>query len=61
MTRKVVTATPTTEITEIAQVLLVEHISSLPIIDGANRPIGILTVSDILRAIMRHASLELWT
>ena len=61
MTTKVVTATPITEITEIARVLLVEHISSLPIIDGANRPIGILTVSDILRAIMRHASLELWT
>ncbi len=61
MTTKVVTATPTTEITEIARVLLVEHVSSLPIIDGANRPIGILTVSDILRAIMRHASLELWT
>ncbi|MDA2911521.1 CBS domain-containing protein [Nitrospiraceae bacterium AH_259_D15_M11_P09] len=61
MTTKVVTATPTTEITEIARVLLVEHISSLPIIDGANRPIGILTVSDILRAMMRHASLELWT
>ncbi|MEC4686734.1 MAG: CBS domain-containing protein [Nitrospirota bacterium] len=61
MTTKVVTATPITEITEIARVLLVEHISSLPIIDGANRPIGILTASDILRAIMRLASLELWT
>lgn len=61
MTTRVVTATPTTEITEIARVLLVEHISSLPTNDGANRPIGILTVSDILRAIMRHASLELWT
>ncbi|MFQ5932249.1 MAG: HPP family protein, partial [Nitrospiraceae bacterium] len=61
MTTKVVTAIPITEITEIARVLLVEHISSLPIIDGANRPIDILTVSDILRAIMRHASLELWT
>ncbi len=55
MTTKVVTATPTTEITEIARVLLVEHISSLPIIDGANRPIGMLTVSDILRTIMRLA------
>ncbi len=61
MTTKVVTTTPTTEITEIARVLLVEYISSLPIIDGANRPIGILTVSDILRAIVRLASLELWT
>ncbi len=61
MTTKVVTATPTTEMTEIARVMLIEHISSLPIIDGANRPVGILTVSDILRAIMRHASLELWT
>jgi acetoin utilization protein AcuB len=61
MKTEVLTATPTTDITEIARVMLEERISALPIIDGAHHPVGMLTVSDILRALVNRAHLELWT
>ncbi len=61
MKTEVLTATPTTDITEIARVMLAERISALPIIDGAHHPVGMVTVSDILRALVNRARLELWT
>lgn len=61
MSTKVLTATPTTEIHEMARVMLTERISALPIIDGLHHPIGIVTITDILRCVMMRAPLELWT
>lgn len=61
MTSKVLVATATTEIREIAQVMLHERISAMPIIDQSNRPVGMLTVTDILRAIVNRAPLEMWS
>jgi acetoin utilization protein AcuB len=61
MKTEVITATPTTDMTEIARVMLDERISALPIIDGARHPIGMVTVSDILRVLVSPAHLELWT
>jgi acetoin utilization protein AcuB len=61
MSTRVLTATPTTEIREIAGVMLDEHVSAVPIVDSARHPLGILTTSDILRAIVRRSPLELWT
>jgi acetoin utilization protein AcuB len=61
MSTRVLTATPTTEIREIAGVMLDEHVSAVPIVDSARHPVGILTTSDILRAIVRRSPLELWT
>lgn len=61
MSTRVLTATPTTEIHEIAGVMLDEHVSAVPIVDSTRHPVGILTTSDILRAIVRRSPLELWT
>ena len=61
MTSKVLVATATTEIRDIAQVMLHERISAMPIIDETNRPVGMLTVTDILRAIVNRAPLEMWS
>jgi acetoin utilization protein AcuB len=61
MKTEVITATPATDMTEIARVMLDERISALPIIDGARHPIGMVTVSDILRVLVSPAHLELWT
>jgi len=61
MTSKVLVATATTEIREIAQVMLHERISAMPIIDEMKRPAGMLTVTDILRAIVNRAPLEMWS
>jgi acetoin utilization protein AcuB len=60
MNNRVLSATPTTEIREIARVMLEEQVSGIPILDSSNHPIGILTTSDILRAIVHRSPLELW-
>jgi CBS domain-containing protein len=41
--------------------MLRENISALPILDTDHRPVGILTTTDILRALVSHAPLEVWT
>lgn len=61
MSNRVLSATATTEIREIAHVMLDEQINAIPILDSSRRPIGILTTSDILRAIAHRSSLDLRT
>jgi acetoin utilization protein AcuB len=61
MNSRVLSATPTTEIREIAHVMLDEHVNAIPILDSSRHPVGILTTSDILRAIVHRSPLELWT
>ena len=61
MSSRVLSATPTTEIREIAHVMLDEHVNAIPILDSSRHPVGILTTSDILRAIVHRSPLELWT
>jgi acetoin utilization protein AcuB len=61
MSSQVLSATPTTEIREIAHVMIDEQVSAIPILDSSRHPIGILTTSDILRAIVHRSPLELWT
>jgi acetoin utilization protein AcuB len=57
---KVLTASPETEIREIAHILFEKRIGSMPILDENGRLIGIITRSDILRAIINHAPFDLW-
>jgi len=61
MSCRVLSATSTTEICEIAHVLLGEHEGAIPIFDSPPHPVGILTTSDILRAIAHRSPLKLWT
>ena len=61
MSSRVLSATPATEIREIGHVMLDEHVSATPILDNSRHLVGILTTSDILRAIVHRSPLELWT
>jgi acetoin utilization protein AcuB len=61
MTTRVLAATAASDIREVAQVMLLERISAMPIIDEMRRPVGMVTVTDILRAIVNRAPLELWS
>ena len=61
MNSRVLSATPTTEIREIAHIMLEEHVSGIPILDSSRHLIGILTTSDILRAIAHRSPLDLRT
>ena len=59
----VLTAGPKTNIRELARVLIEQDIRGMPIVDqGENPPrvIGVVTRSDILRALINYAPLELW-
>lgn len=61
MTSRVISATPTTDIREIARVMLDEQIHAIPILDGDRRLVGILSTRDLLRGIANYGPLELWT
>ena len=61
MVTNILTARPQTEIGAIAQVMISHRIGCLPILDQKGGLVGILTRSDILRAIVNHAPIELWT
>ena len=61
MSSRVLSATPTTEIRKIAHVMLDEQVRAIPILDSSRHLVGILTTSDILRAIVHRSPLELWT
>jgi acetoin utilization protein AcuB len=60
MTTPVLVAHPDAEIRLVARVLFEEHIGAMPIIDEQSIPVGILTRSDILRAVIQRAPLHLW-
>jgi acetoin utilization protein AcuB len=60
MSRRVVTATPDTQIREIARLLFERRIGVMPIVDYSGRLVGIITRSDILRTLVNNAPLELW-
>jgi len=58
--KKVLTATPETQIREIARVLIEQRKGVMPIVDANAHMVGIITRSDILRTIVNQAPLELW-
>lgn len=60
MAARVITALADTPIREVARVLFDQHIGAMPIVNSADVPIGIVTRSDILQALVKHAPLEMW-
>jgi len=60
MTTQVLSATPDTEIRDIAKILFDENIGCMPLIDDNEHLTGILTRKDILRAVINKAPIDLW-
>ncbi|MBU1109952.1 MAG: CBS domain-containing protein [Candidatus Riflebacteria bacterium] len=56
----VLTTLPHAEIHQIARILFDEHIGAMPVIDNENIVIGIITRSDILRALGQLGAIEIW-
>ena len=52
MTKTVHTAKPTEPLLSVAQRLLSAHIGSLPVVDDANAVAGIVTKTDLLKALV---------
>ncbi len=57
---RVLTASPDTEIREIARILFEEQIGAMPIVNSTGSLVGIITRSDILKALVNKGPLELW-
>lgn len=60
ITDEVITEKADTYIHDIARVLLEEHIGCMPIVNDAKKVMGIITRSDILRALIKRAPLDIW-
>ena len=60
MTKEVLTAAPDAEIREVVRVMFDEKIGAIPITGGAGEVSGIITRSDILRALLDQGPIELW-
>ena len=61
MSREVITADPVSDIRRVAQVMLEYHLDAVPIVDEQDALIGIVSRSDILRAVMNDPPLTMWS
>lgn len=60
VSRPVLVASPEAEFRALARVLLEEHIGALPIVSEAVGLVGMITRSDILRALVAHPDFDQW-
>ena len=61
VSRPVLVASPETELRALARVLLEEHIGALPIVsEVVGLLVGMITRSDILRALVAHPDFDQW-
>ena len=60
MATPVLSASPDSSIREVARVMFEERVGAVPIVDSSREIKGILTRSDILRALVNGAPLHLW-
>lgn len=60
MTSPVVAAAPVTDIRRIADVMIQSGLSAVPILNEGERIVGIVSRTDILRAVMTDPPLSLW-
>ena len=61
MSNQVITADPTSNARRIAKVMMDYHLSALPIVDEHDSLLGLVSRSDILRAVINDPPLSLWT
>lgn len=58
MTKSVITVKPNTTVDEVAKIMLKHKISSVPVLDDAEKVIGIITLSDIFRLLISLTGIE---
>jgi CBS domain-containing protein len=61
MSKEVITADPVSDIRRVAQVMQQYHVHGVPIVDEQDALIGIVSRSDILRAVINDPPLNMWS
>ena len=61
MSHEVITADPVSDIRRVAQVMREYHLDAVPIVDEQDALTGIVSRSDILRALMNDPPLTMWS
>ena len=61
MSKEVITADPVSDIRRVAQVMQEYHLQGVPIVDEQDALIGIVSRSDILRAVINDPPLNMWS
>ncbi|WP_028454020.1 CBS domain-containing protein [Chitinilyticum litopenaei] len=60
MRTPVITAEPDTDLRHLTELLLSEQLDGVPIVDGAEKLVGFVSKTDILRAVSTEPMLSLW-
>lgn len=61
MSADVITSDPITDVRRIAKVMTDYHLTAIPIVDASNSLIGLVSRTDILRAVAGNPPLSLWS
>ncbi|MEN8168008.1 MAG: CBS domain-containing protein [Pseudomonadota bacterium] len=61
MSKEVITADPVSDIRRVAQVMQEYHLHGVPIVDEQDALIGLVSRSDILRAVINDPPLNIWS
>lgn len=60
MQPRVIVAAPQTSLRALAEVMTARRIGAMPIVDELARPVGMVSRTDLLRALVGQAPIELW-
>lgn len=61
MAKEVITADPISDIRRVAQVMQEYHLSGVPIVNDQDSLMGIVSRSDMLRAVTNDPPLNMWS
>jgi len=61
MSQEVITADPVSDIRRVAQVMREYHLMGVPIVNEQDALMGIVSRSDILRAVTNNPPLNMWS
>ncbi len=61
MKSNVISALPSTSIRRVASVMFQEHIGAMPIVNDYSLIIGIVTMKDILKNLVMHSPIKMWS
>ncbi len=60
MSTKILTATGNTTLHELSRVMVMEDIECVPIVDNAQKLVGLITTAEMMHCIVNHSKLNVW-